>query len=180
MNDAVVACSILRAAESHCRAPLVPENQQSTGDPAKYWTQPRTVCGLFSQQMINQRLGKRRQGRLAASADLEVTLGPAVLHFNDRQWLTPGQFHRLTYRQFIALAAKVFGTKGDYKILKQWQLSLAGLVNKTARGAAELLPRYRVDNIFDSSKFKARFPEFRVTSYREGLERIRDEQRAGV
>lgn len=95
-------------------------------------------------------------------------------------WHLPCDDNRLTYRQFIALAAEVFGTSGDYKILKQWQLSLAGLVNKTARGAAELLPRYRVDNLFDSSKFKVRFPEFRVTSYREGLERIRDEHQAGA
>ncbi|SDR80836.1 Nucleoside-diphosphate-sugar epimerase [Halopseudomonas sabulinigri] len=90
-------------------------------------------------------------------------------------WHLPCDDNRLTYRQFIALAAEVFGTKGEYKVLKQWQLSLAGLVNKTARGAAELLPRYRVDNIFESSKFKARFPDFRVTSYREGLETIHDE-----
>lgn len=91
-------------------------------------------------------------------------------------WHLPCDDNRLTYRQFIALAAEVFGTSGDYKILKQWQLSLAGLVNKTARGAAELLPRYRVDNLFDSSKFKARFPEFRVTTYREGLQAIANER----
>ncbi|GLW73021.1 hypothetical protein Kpho02_53200 [Kitasatospora phosalacinea] len=36
----------------------------------------------------------------------------------------------------------------------------------------ELLVRYRADNVFASSKFAARFPEFRVTSYREGVERI--------
>lgn len=92
-------------------------------------------------------------------------------------WHLPCDDNRLTYRQFISLAAEVFGTKGDYKVLKQWQLSLAGLVNKTARGAAELLPRYRVDNLFDSSKFQARFPEFRVTTYREGLQAIANERR---
>lgn len=91
-------------------------------------------------------------------------------------WHLPCDDSRLTYRQFIALAADVFGTKGEYKVLKQWQLSLAGLVNKTARGAAELLPRYRKDNIFISAKFKQRFPEFKVTTYREGLEAIRNEQ----
>lgn len=91
-------------------------------------------------------------------------------------WHLPCDDNRLTYRQFIALAAEVFDTSGDYKILKQWQLNLAGLVNKTARGAAELLPRYRVDNLFDSSKFKARFPEFKVTTYREGLQAIANER----
>lgn len=91
-------------------------------------------------------------------------------------WHLPCDDNRLTYRQFIALTAEVFGTSGNYKILKQWQLSLAGMVNKTARGAAELLPRYRVNNVFDSSKFKARFPEFRVTTYREGLQAIAKER----
>ena len=36
----------------------------------------------------------------------------------------------------------------------------------------ELLPRYDVDNLFDSTKFKHRFPDFAVTSYRQGLETI--------
>jgi hypothetical protein len=38
------------------------------------------------------------------------------------------------------------------------------------------LPRYAVDNIFVSDKFKRRFPDFRVTTFREGLTAIRDEQ----
>lgn len=33
----------------------------------------------------------------------------------------------------------------------------------------ELLPRYAQDNLFDSTRFKQRFPEFSVTSYREGI-----------
>ena len=38
-----------------------------------------------------------------------------------------------------------------------------------ARDARELLPRYAVDNLFVSAKFKARFPEFRVTTFEQGL-----------
>lgn len=34
---------------------------------------------------------------------------------------------------------------------------------------AELLPRYRGDNVFDSSEFAARFPDFAVTTYRQGV-----------
>ncbi len=37
------------------------------------------------------------------------------------------------------------------------------------RETQELLPRYTIDNIFDSSKFKQRFPDFKVTSYPEGI-----------
>ncbi|MCK7596678.1 NAD-dependent epimerase/dehydratase family protein [Microbulbifer sp. CAU 1566] len=94
-------------------------------------------------------------------------------------WHLPCDDDRLTYRQFIELAAEVFGVEGNYAVLKRWQLWLAGLVNKTVRDAAELLPRYKVDNIFVSDKFKARFPDFQVTTFRQGLSTIVDE-RAGA
>ena len=44
--------------------------------------------------------------------------------------------------------------------------------NKRVRELEELLPRYKQDNIFVSDKFKKRFPDFRVTSYQEGMEII--------
>lgn len=92
-------------------------------------------------------------------------------------WHLPCDDHRLTYRQFIALAAGIFGAEADYTVLKAWQLKLAGLFSARVRDAAELLPRYRVDNIFISDKFKQRFPEFRVTTFALGLTTIRDEAR---
>lgn len=90
-------------------------------------------------------------------------------------WHLPCDDHRLTYRQFIELAADIFGVDGRYKILKQWQLRLAAFINKQAHEVAELLPRYAADNIFVSDKFKSRYPDFRVTTFREGLTAIRDE-----
>ena len=90
-------------------------------------------------------------------------------------WHLPCDDQRLTYRQFIQLAAEIFNTDARYKVLKHWQLKLAGLFSQQIRDAAELLPRYSVDNIFVSDKFKKRFPEFRVTSFREGLKAMKDE-----
>lgn len=84
-------------------------------------------------------------------------------------WHLPCDDDRPTYRQFIALAARVFGTQPRYTVLGTWQLRLAGLFNRTVKDAAELLPRYAVDNIFVSDKFKARFPDFRVTAFPDGL-----------
>lgn len=89
-----------------------------------------------------------------------------------RTWHLPCDDRRLTYRQFIDLAAEVFGTRPRYTVLKRWMLALAGLVNPTVRDAAELLPRYAVDNVFVSEAFKTRFPDFRVTTFREGLAAI--------
>lgn len=95
-----------------------------------------------------------------------------------QSWHLPCDNNRLTYRAFIDLAAEELGTAPRYRILKRWQLRLAGLFNSTVRDAAELLPRYAVDNIFVSDKFKTRFPNFRLTTYPEGLAFIQREQRA--
>lgn len=92
-------------------------------------------------------------------------------------WHLPCDDDRLTYRQFVALAAEVFGTPAAYKVLGRWTLTAAGLVSTQVRELRELLPRYERDNLFDSSKFKRRFPEFEVTTYRRGLESIRNEFR---
>lgn len=90
-------------------------------------------------------------------------------------WHLPCDDTRPTYREFIGLAAGLFGVPARYTILKRWQLGLAGKFNATVRDAAELLPRYEADNIFVSDKFKKRFPEFAVTTFAQGLEAVRDE-----
>lgn len=90
-------------------------------------------------------------------------------------WHLPCDDNRLTYKQFVELAADVFGTSSNYKVLKRWQLWLASRFNKTIAETEELLPRYTTDNVFISDKFKARFPEFKVTTYREGLTAIREQ-----
>lgn len=84
-------------------------------------------------------------------------------------WHLPCDDKRLTYKEFVLLAAQTFGVEANYSILKEWQLKLAGLFNAQIRDAAELLPRYKVDNLFDSSQFKQRFPEFEVTMVEAGL-----------
>lgn len=90
-------------------------------------------------------------------------------------WHLPCDDDRLTYRAFIVLAAEQFGTAPHYRVLRRWQLRLAGLFSRRIRDAAELLPRYETDNIFVSDKFKTRFPDFQITTFREGLASIRDE-----
>lgn len=87
----------------------------------------------------------------------------------DQTWHLPCDDSRLTYQQFIQLAAEIFEVRPSYKILKPWQLALAGLFSTQIRDARELLPRYAVDNLFVSDKFKLRFPAFQVTTLREGL-----------
>lgn len=91
-------------------------------------------------------------------------------------WHLPIDDQRFTYRQFIELAADIFKVDPHYTVVKSWQLKLGGLFSKTIRDAAELLPRYKVDNIFVSDKFKQRFPQFKVTTLQQGLTAIKNEK----
>lgn len=93
-------------------------------------------------------------------------------------WHLPCCDDRLTFRQFVAMAAEIFGKSADYTVVSLLQLRLMGLFSSRVRELGELLPRYAHDNLFDSTKFKHAFPEFDVTTYRRGLELIWKEQSA--
>lgn len=95
-------------------------------------------------------------------------------------WHLPVDHNRLTYREFVTAATTAFGRKADYQVLPEWMLRTAGIVSAPAREIRELLPRYRQDNLFDSTKFQTRFPEFEVTTYRAGLDEIRREHLAAA
>ena len=90
-------------------------------------------------------------------------------------WHLPCCDDRLTYKEFVAMASEVFGREPAYSVIGKWTLTAAGLFSKPVREIRELLPRYEQDNLFDSTKFKRRFPGFTVTTYRQGLELIRRE-----
>ncbi|MGN8236584.1 NAD-dependent epimerase/dehydratase family protein [Enterobacter soli] len=89
-----------------------------------------------------------------------------------QSWHLPCCDDRLTYQQFVTLACDIFGQQADYSIISKLAFTTAGLVSKGAREIRELLPRYEFNNLFESEKFKQRFPDFAVTTYREGLEKI--------
>lgn len=62
----------------------------------------------------------------------------------------------------------------SYEVIGKWRLAVAGLFSRQVREIRELLPRYEQDNLFDSGKFKRRFPAFEVMRYREGIDLIRN------
>lgn len=87
-------------------------------------------------------------------------------------WHLPVDPDRLTYREMIDIASRITGRRIRYTTVPRWAFRIGGLVSPAVREAEELLPRYRQDNIFDSSKFARRFPDFPVTSYPRGIARI--------
>ncbi|MCD2421136.1 NAD-dependent epimerase/dehydratase family protein [Niabella pedocola] len=91
-------------------------------------------------------------------------------------WHLPVDASHLTYEAFIALAADIYGRALKYTVVPKFAFTLGALFSKRIKELQELLPRYAHDNLFDDSRFRKRFPGFRVTGYREGIEQIRQEQ----
>jgi len=84
----------------------------------------------------------------------------------------PCDDNRLTYKQFIAEISSQLGREVKYQVLPSFLLKVMSIFHPMIKETKELFPRYQIDNIFDSSKFKARFPDFEVTSYQEGIKKI--------
>ncbi|MEV0685639.1 NAD-dependent epimerase/dehydratase family protein [Nocardia sp. NPDC050378] len=88
-------------------------------------------------------------------------------------WHLPCDDNRVTYRGLIELASASWGREIDYSVMKRPVFFVARLFNQGVRELWELLPRYEVDNLFVSDKFKRAFPDFRVTTYAEGVAAIK-------
>lgn len=87
-------------------------------------------------------------------------------------WHLPVAAEHPTYRRFVTAAAEAFGREPGYTVLPKWVLGAAAVVSPLVREMRELLPRYQHDNLFDSTKFATRFPDFAVTGHHDGLEII--------
>jgi hypothetical protein len=75
------------------------------------------------------------------------------------------------------LASNIYGKQLKYSIIGKSTLKVGAIFSKNLRELQELLPRYEHNNIFDSSKFKHRFPKFIITTYSQGIEQIMNEQK---
>ena len=87
-------------------------------------------------------------------------------------WHLPCCDDRMTYRELVTQACRVYGRPVSYKVMSKWSLDVIGLFSPQVRELRELLPRYQHDNLFESGKFKRSFPRFEVTTYREGINLI--------
>jgi len=95
----------------------------------------------------------------------------------NQTWHLPCDDKRLTYKELINLASKIYQKEFSYAVIKMWMFKLGSLFSKQAKELQELLPRYKYDNIFVSDKFKKRFPDFKITSYGEGITEIMNKQK---
>lgn len=93
-------------------------------------------------------------------------------------WHLPVDESHPTYKQFIALAADIYGRELKYYVVPKFVFKIGARFNQRVKELQELLPRYEHDNVFDDTKFRKRFLEFKVTSYKYGIAQIKEGQLA--
>jgi nucleoside-diphosphate-sugar epimerase len=96
----------------------------------------------------------------------------------NQTWHLPCDDKQLTYKQFISLVSEIYGKQFQYSVIPKFVFKVGAFFSKQLKEVQELLPRYEQNNIFVSTKFKQRFPEFIVTTYGQGIEQIMKEQKA--
>lgn len=87
-------------------------------------------------------------------------------------WHLPIDQDRKTYEELIAIASEVTSRNLGYTVLPELAFRVGGRFIPEMKEVQELLPRYRGDNISDATKFTTRFPDFQVTTYREGITQV--------
>ncbi|AHW65460.1 NAD-dependent epimerase/dehydratase [Corynebacterium glyciniphilum AJ 3170] len=91
-------------------------------------------------------------------------------------WHLPVDKERITYKDLVRLAAQRWEREVSYAVVSKIVFAVGRLFSKNVRELWELLPRYAVDNIFVTDKFTDAFPDFRVTTYAEGVAAIHRER----
>ena len=78
----------------------------------------------------------------------------------------------LSYQELLQLTTKILNRPVKATVIPMWQFHLGRLVNSSIRELTELLPRYQVDNRFSAAKFNHRFPDFKITTFEQGIQTI--------
>ncbi|MGZ3754527.1 MAG: NAD-dependent epimerase/dehydratase family protein [Mucilaginibacter sp.] len=74
----------------------------------------------------------------------------------------------LTGKQFIEMAASIYGVEPKYMAVNKLMLQLIGLFNKVIQGTVEMYYQYNHDYNFNSDKFEKAF-NFKPTRYEDGI-----------
>jgi nucleoside-diphosphate-sugar epimerase len=87
-------------------------------------------------------------------------------------WHMPTSAEKLTGRQITTLFAKALNKKDGVSVLSKFMIRIIGIFIPFMRELPEMLYQYDRDYFFDSSKFTRRFPDFKITSYAQGVDEI--------
>lgn len=140
---------------------------------------PNTPLSFITVAVFdNLKKGKKAQWFIDADKKHSVTYTPdaakatAILGNTssayNQIWHLPTNRNVLTGKEFIETAAKEFGVKPDYKVLKKWMIQAAGYFVPIIKENIEMLYQNEHDFLFDSTKFERAF-NFIPTDYKDGI-----------
>jgi len=101
-------------------------------------------------------------------------LGNTPAAYN-QTWHLPVNSEFPTGKEFFSLISSVYGKEIKYSVLSKWMLKIASLFIPDVRELMEMLYQFEQDYLFDSSKFRKKFPDFTITTYLEGIREIQKE-----
>jgi nucleoside-diphosphate-sugar epimerase len=126
----------------------------------------------------NLRKGKKAQWLINAKTSHSFTYVPdaakALYMLANREeafgqtWHMPTATNPLTGEEFIKLAARDMGTKGNYSVISKGMMRMVGLFNRAIKESVEMAYQNEFPYLFDSSKFNRTFG-FHLLSYQEGI-----------
>lgn len=87
-------------------------------------------------------------------------------------WHLPTSDEKLTGTDWITLFAENMQVKNKAMTVSTTLIRVLGLFNPLMKEMVEMMYQNNQDYYFDSSKFKTRFPDFKVTPYRDGVKEI--------
>lgn len=85
-------------------------------------------------------------------------------------WHLPTDDQRLTGKEWVHLFAETMQVPAKYSTMSKGSIKFLGFFISFLGETHEMLYQYDRDYFFNSEKFKARFPQFKVTSYNEGVQ----------
>ncbi|WP_163715608.1 NAD-dependent epimerase/dehydratase family protein [Mangrovibacterium lignilyticum] len=133
---------------------------------------------LYMMMIANLKKGKKAQwmGSMKQPHSFTYTLdcakGLKLLaddpKARNQVWHLPTSNPGLTAEEWVRLIADAYQSDPKYTLLKNWMVSLAGLLNKTIGEVYEMIYQQEMNYHFDSTKFNTYF-KFTPTSYEQGL-----------
>lgn len=140
---------------------------------------PNTPLSFATVTVLeNFKKGKKAQWFLDANKKHSMTYTPdagkatAILGNTNSAynqiWHLPTDKNVLTGKEFIEVAAKAFGVRPNYMVLKKWMIQMVGIFVPVIKESIEMLYQNEYDYLFDSTKFENAF-NFNPTSYQDGI-----------
>jgi nucleoside-diphosphate-sugar epimerase len=102
-----------------------------------------------------------------------VTLALDVSSYG-QVWHLPTSKEILTSRQIIAIFQKKLGMSEQVQVMPRLMYNILAIFIPILKELKEMLYQFDNDYVFDSSKFEAKYPNFKITSYQEGVNAMAD------